>query len=1257
MEFGILGPLEVRKANGQSVPLRGARQRSLLAILLLNANERVSAERLADDLWDGRRPPTAHNALQVHVSNLRKLITNDAPPSRCLLITEGAGYRLAIAPDALDAKRFECLVAQARHELSCHRYEEASMKLLEALALWRGPALADFRNESFAHAEIARLEELRLAALEDRVEADFAFGRHAELVAELESLVARHPLHERFRGQLMLALYRSGRQADALEEFVHARRVLDELGIEPSTGLKGLQAAILRQEPSLERVTGIGPALTRTERRTVTTLCAAFARTRDDLDPEVSARESPIEEAARIVERHGGLVYEVATDRVLAVFGLPRASEDDALQALRCAVELRDAEELAVGIGVDTGSVLTRPSAPNQQGMVGAVLGDVARLGSTARPGEVLIGETTRRLAGHALRLSAARRLRGGSAWRLRDLVRDAPAVPLRGTEPLVGRAHDLAELLSAFDRTVMDRTPSLVTILGPAGIGKSRLTTELRRRIAADASVYVGRCLHYGEGMTLWPLAEIVEQAAGERAPGALAKRLGGGEEAGTIAERIAAMLEAGGSSSGVDETFWAVRRFLEGLARKRPVVLILDDLHWAEPTFLDLVEHVAEIAREAPLLLVCLARPELLDRRPRWGGDKANAVSMRLEALSDQDSETLIQQLVDEQPLEPESRARIVEAAGGNPLFLEELVRMTVERDEPASMLTARLPPTIQSVLAARLDQLDARERAVLEAASVVGKEFSLDAVGELAGEGVRDVRDQVNALVRKDLVETDTRPVPGEDGFRFRHLLIRDVAYDAIPKSSRAELHQRFGEWLGGTAGERLPMVEEIVGFHLEQAFLYRTELMEANESTRKLAERAARHLAAAARRAHVREDTPAEVALLTRTVELLPTEDRRRRELLADLGDALRELGDFTRAKAVLDEVEALASAAGDEALSAYARVIRLRHTLQTDPGFDVDEVAGEVSRAIRLLEKRKADRWLAKAWEVRAWLPFLRCESQEAEEGLERVVHYARRAGDGRQEARAVALLIATAVFGPLRVSEGIRRCEEILLRYSDSRRITASASRALASLNSMLGDFETARSLFARDKAIIEDLGRPLGGARASLAYGFFELLADDPVSAEAELRKGYEALAEVGEKNVLCNVAPLLAQALYLQGKDDEALHLTEVAEEAAAPADLTAQVYWRTPRAKVLARRGRFQEADQLIRQALDLAYKTDALNTRGDARMDAAEVYRLAGRPSEAGIQIRKAVAAFDRKGNRTSARKARRLLAELTEPARV
>jgi tetratricopeptide (TPR) repeat protein len=500
----------------------------------------------------------------------------------------------------------------------------------------------------------------------------------------------------------------------------------------------------------------------------------------------------------------------------------------------------------------------------------------------------------------------------------------------------------------------------------------------------------------------------------------------------------------------------------------------------------------------------------------------------------------------------------------------------------------------------------------------------------------------------LVRKDLVRPDAQAVAGEEAFRFRHMLIRDAAYGAIPKDRRAALHQQFGEWLERARTDRLTEFQEIVGFHLEQAFRYRSELVAVDATVLELAAKAAAHLAAAGRRAHARGDAPAAIALLSRAAELLPAEAPGRLELLPDLGDAYREAGDFGRAKSVLDEAQELATGVGDEGVAAYARVIQLLLKSQLEPDFALEEAWDEAKQAIRVLEQRGVDGWLAKGWELIAWIPYRRCRASEVEEPLRRVIEYARRAGDGRQESRALSLLFGTAVFGPLRVADGIQRCEEALRRHSTSAGITASATRALASLMSMHGDFEQARALVARDKVISEELGRPLAAARGSIAYGFLELLADDAEAAEAELRAGYDRLKEVGDKNALSFVAALLAEALYRQERYDEALELAREAKQASAPEDLSAQVYWRAPWAKVLARRGRKREAQELVEEAVAIAHQTDALNLKGDALMDAAEVLRVGGQSEAAAAQIRRAINAYDRKGNRTAARKARSLL---------
>ena len=486
------------------------------------------------------------------------------------------------------------------------------------------------------------------------------------------------------------------------------------------------------------------------------------------------------------------------------------------------------------------------------------------------------------------------------------------------------------------FGNVVRDRACHLLTVLGGAGVGKSRLVREFTGGLAGDVTVLRGRCLPYGEGITYWPLAEIVREITraegldpGEQSAATIAARLAGDEKAELIAERVAEALGLGGAGGGTsEETFWAVRRLFEALARAGPLVIVVDDLHWAESTFLDLIEHVADFSRDFPILLVCIARPELLDTRPGWGGGKLNATSILLEPLSEAECRELISNLLDRAPLPPAAESRIAGAAEGNPLFAEELVAMLVDdalltREDDRWVASSDLselpvPSTIHALLAARLEGLPADERAILTTAAVEGAVFHRGAVGELARPALDTaLEDGLLALVRRDLIRPDAADFAGEKAYRFRHVLIRDAAYRSLPKNARADLHERFAAWLELTAGDRLREFEEIVGYHLEQAFQYRVALGPRDSRAASLAARASERLEAAGRRALVRSDLPAAIGLLERVSRLLPTDDPRRIALLAELGAALIERGRLAEAGRVLDEAERLAAAANDQ----------------------------------------------------------------------------------------------------------------------------------------------------------------------------------------------------------------------------------------------------------------------------------------------------------------------------------------------------
>ena len=849
-QFRILGPIAVETGDrGGRVP-RG-RTLSLLALLLVNRGSIVHVDRAVDELWGGADPQHGRKAVQVLASRLRAALDEG------VLVTEGGGYALRPPAGSLDADRFEALLQRGRAELASGEPDEAAATLRQALALWRGPALADVAGERFAQPEATRLETLRLACLADRIDADLACGRHEELVGELEALVQQHPHDERLRGRQMLALYHAGRQADALDAYRAAYEALtDGLGIEPSAELRSLEAAILRHEipaPAAPQEPPLPPDV----RRRVT--CVVVRPALAGADPEsLRARlERDRELASAACARHGGSVAEVRGEELLLAFGTPRAHEDDALRALRASLELRG-DALALGVG--TGDVV----AP----LIGEAPAAAERQARAAAPGEIRIDEPTWRLVRHGARTS---KLPGG-AFLLTDLDADAPAILRRLDRPLVGRDEELARLRATFARVVGERAPALLTIRGEPGIGKSRLAAELPALVGPEGRVLTGRCPSYGEGVTYWPLREMVDQARGERTVDALAAALGV-EPA--VGHQVAAAVGLAPGRAG-DDPGWAFTRLIAALARAQPLVMVVDDAHLAEPALLELLVAVAGRIEDAPVLIVWVARPD--------SGSEAGDV-LELGPLSDAASAALLEG----SRLERDERVHVARAAGGNPLFLEQLVAY-LEDHGPAGLL----PPALHALLAARLDRLGDGERSALAYGAIVGDAFELEPVHALADDMTRAALEQAwERLVDLDLLE------PGDGGaVRFRHGLVREAAYASLTKSVRARLHERHAAWLDDLGGE-LPEADARIAFHLESACRYQRGLTGAAAPA--LLRRAGDRLAAAARVARGRGDLLGEIGFLDRAVALLGTESEQGAALLPVLLWALCDAGASERGR--------------------------------------------------------------------------------------------------------------------------------------------------------------------------------------------------------------------------------------------------------------------------------------------------------------------------------------------------------------------
>ncbi len=989
-----------------------------------------------------------------------------------------------------------------------------------------------------------------------------------------------------------------------------------------------------------------------------------------------------------VIQRHGGSVDNYIGDAIMAVFGVPRVYEDDAVRAVRAAVEMRDTlaslnDELEAGwgvrlvnrIGVNTGEVIAGDNMQGYFSVAGEAVNVAKRLEEAARANEILIGASTHRLVRDAVVVepSGPRPLKHGEtirAFTVVDVLAHAPGVARRFDSPFVGRQRQRALLETVFRNAVDDRTCHLVTIFGEAGVGKSRLVQEFTSTLEGGVTVLRGRCLPYGEGITYWPLAEIVRELtraegldSGEQLAAVIAARLAGDEKAGLIAERVTAALGQGGAGPGTtEETAWAVRKLFEAIARKGPLVVVVDDIHWAEATFLDLVEHVADFSRDFPILLVCMSRPELFDTRARWGAGKRNATSILLERLSDAECRELISNLLGRAPLPPAAESRISSAAEGNALFAEELVAMLVDdallRRAPDSWVAVSdlaelpVPSTINALLAARLEGLPAVERAILTAASVEGPVFHRSAVSELACPVADALEDGLLALVRRDLIRPEAASFAGEKAYRFRHVLIHDAAYRSLPKNARTDLHERFAAWLQRIAADRLREFEEIVGYHLEQAFQFRVALGPRDAVATSLASRACERLAAAGRRALVRGDLPAAISLLERVSRLLPADDPQRIALFAEQSGALIEIGRLDDAGRVLDEAEQLAATAGDQRLAAHVLVQRQFLRLLRGEEGGLAEAARAAAKVIPVFERLEDNLGLCRARRLEAWLFFNGARGEAAAAAWELAAGHARQAGD-RHEYNEILTWIASALwFGPTPAAEGIRRCEAMRAEVRESPESEAAILRQLACLNAIVGRFALARELIATSNAAYADLGLTLYVA-SSEHEAVVELLAGNPAAAERSARAAYRALDEMGERAFRSTMAASLAAVILEQGRDDEAEEFALLSAQLASSGDLTTQVRWRRVRARVLARRADVRAAETLAREALAIAEATDFVNDRADALVDLSHVLEASRRCDEAVAAATGALQLYEQKENLVAAAATRLRLGNLVK----
>jgi class 3 adenylate cyclase/tetratricopeptide (TPR) repeat protein len=1013
------------------------------------------------------------------------------------------------------------------------------------------------------------------------------------------------------------------------------------------------------------------------------------------LDPETldQVLTDYLEGVKPVIERHGGLLAKFVGDAVMAVFGLTELHEDDALRAVRSALEMRETlarlnEDfqlrygvvLATRTGIDTGTVAGKGIVPDRNFVAGDTANSAARLQQNAEPGDILLAESTYRLVRDLVdtELVPPFELKGKAkavtAHRLLGLRGRSQLAP-RLEAPLVGRHDTLAQLEWALERTVSENGCRLLTVVGAPGIGKSRLAHEFVAQLTDRATVLQGRCLPYGEGITFWPLAEMVRQAAGidendggEDAVARLEALFSPADDARSVAEAIAQLTGLVETRGVVEEGFWAVRRLFARLARDRPLVVVLDDAHWAEAMLLALIENVTRHTELVPILLVCVSRPDLLERRGDWGESAERSTIVRLEPLDDAACDRLISELLGESEPTLEVRDHVAARAEGNPLFVEQMISMLIDDGlleqvdgrwvAVGDFETMHVPPGIHALLAARLERLGTDECAVLGRAAVMGQVFYVAALEELAPPSLSGrIQSLLHDLVRRELVRPGRSDFLDTGAFEFRHLLIRDAAYDSLSKQSRAELHARFADWLERTAGDRLPEYAEIVGWHLEQAHRTLSELGPLDEAGTEIARRAADHLAAAGWTASARGDISAGVTLRSRALALMAADDPRRAQLLADLGDALLWRGHFDEAQSALGEAIGLAEREGDEQTRARARLSQMRLRFQVDPDADYEELEAEGLEAARLCEAGGDDFGAARAWRVVYWARWGLCKLEGLRPAAERAYEYDRRAEDQHYPQDDLIGVLASLVFGLTPVSEVLRQGEEILVRVQGHRGAEAYALCFLGQIRGMLGQREAAREMILKGVADRRELGDFPGAAMASaegLGY-FVEMVRGDWDAAEYELRKGYDELVSMGDKNYLAIVAGWLAHCLYRLGRYEEAAECAGVCESSAAKSLVNAQVLWKGARGMLLARQGDVEAGEALARDAVELALRTDRADTQTDALMSLAEVLRVSGRHAEAVPVVEDALRRYELKEVAPAASRARLLLDELKSSA--
>jgi class 3 adenylate cyclase/tetratricopeptide (TPR) repeat protein len=947
-------------------------------------------------------------------------------------------------------------------------------------------------------------------------------------------------------------------------------------------------------------------------------------------DPEVVRRRVNryFAEVTHCIEAHGGVVEKFAGDAVLAAFGVPQAHEDDAERAIKAAFAILDQVHelgLEAHIGIESGEVVVDDGAESTF-VTGEAVNVAARLQQIAEPGEVLIGPVSRGLSFLAIESDEVGPLElkglpdAIPAWRA-VCAGDGTRRPSNVRAPLIGRESELDLLANTFDRTVRDRRAHLFTIYGEAGVGKSRLAREFVDSLEG-ATVLIGRCLPYGEGITYWSLAEMVKTVAGISDDDPLEEafeKLKDHCEDEAVADLLglaSGVLEALDGDRYPQEIAWAARAFVEKLAETQPVVLAFEDIHWAEEPLLDLIEHLAAWVR-APLLILCLARAELLDHHPGWGGGRVRATAIELEALGRSESERLVEALLaddKESGFDPELRLALLEKTEGNPLFVEETIRMVLDRGSRHGAVE-RIPDSLQALIGARIDRLPPAHRSLLRRAAVIGRVFWAGAIEHLSPD-IEEVGSLIDDLLLRDFLLPEARSsISGEVAFRFKHVLIREVAYAGLSKSARAGHHARFAEWLKERAGDELI---EIRAYHLDHAVTLLDELD--GSAPEDLTHETADALYSAGERALAREANRSARKLLVRSAELEPTLRNRYRAAVA-----ARRLADLPALSAEMELVARDAEEAGEARIYGLALTGLAEAALLRDA--DVMKAKEIVERALEALEGSDAAARY-EALSMRAHIAWWLADLAEAEQYWQLALDVAREAGHKFAESTATHELA-----GIFRIRLELDRVAPLLQRASELAEESGSivgramAIGAWANLHYLRGELEDAEKLGEESRALLNEAGSAWRVARIMLFLAHVARKKGDNTKAERHLRESIRILKPLEDRGSLCESQRALAEILLDSGKIEEAERFSLEAIDTVGPLDRISVATTTMTLGLVRAAQGRDEEAERLLREGQIALAATGFKEVELDALGELVQFFRTRGRDDEA--------AAFERR----------------------